>query len=76
MDTMYLVGSEDVMRAGHNIASAASDMQRAADTISAAFEQQQRWMDSWLDRLKDVLEGSLKPNAGIEFPERSGGKLQ
>jgi len=64
MENMYLVGSEDVMRAGHNIESAASDMQRAAATISAAFEQQQRWMDGWLVRLKDMLDESLKPNAG------------
>ena len=63
MDNMFLVGSEDVMRAGYNIASAASDMQRAAATISAAFEQQQQWMDSWLDHLKDVLDESLKPNS-------------
>ena len=69
MESVYLNGSEDVMRAGHNIEGAASDMQRAAETISAAFEQQQRWMDDWLHRLKDVLDESLKPNAESEVSE-------
>ena len=66
MESVYLNGSEEVMRAGHNIEGAASDMQRAAATISAAFEQQQRWMDDWLYRLKDLLDESLKPNVKVE----------
>jgi len=55
VEAVQLIGAETVSRAGSNIASAAGDMLRAADTISAAFEQQQRWLDGWLERLDGVL---------------------
>ena len=62
MESVYLNGSEDVRNAGHNISSAAGDIRHAAAEISSAFEQQQRWMDDWLERLKEVLDDALKPS--------------
>ena len=37
METMHLIGLEDVMKAGHNMQSAASDMQRALPPLKMPF---------------------------------------
>lgn len=56
MDYVYLQGSEDVSRAGHNMQSAAEQMSRAASTMSDALDQHRRWMDEWLERLQRIME--------------------
>jgi hypothetical protein len=55
-DHVYLAGSEDVARAGHNIADAAREITRAVENISAAFAQHQRFMDDWLEQLRVALQ--------------------
>ena len=55
METIVLMGSDDVQRAGANMQDAAETMRRAADAISFALEQHQRFMDDWLARLEAVL---------------------
>lgn len=56
MDSVYLHGSEDVSRAASQMASAASSMQSAASSIASSLEQNQRFLDDWLQRLEAVLE--------------------
>jgi hypothetical protein len=56
MEYVYLQGSEDVQRAGNNIASSASLMQSASNNIMGALEQNQRFMTEWLDRFETVLK--------------------
>ena len=55
MENIFLVGSEDVQRAGMNISSAASDMIRAASMISDSiyiFQQQ-------VDKIEQLLERAI-----------------
>ncbi len=56
METIVLIGAEDVQRAGSTMRDAATEMSRAAETIREAFSQQQRFMDDWLMRLEVALE--------------------
>lgn len=46
MDNIRLIGAEDVQRASHAMRLAAEGIQSAANSISFAFEQHQRWMDT------------------------------
>ncbi len=55
-DYVTLMGAEQVQRAGSAMQSAAQDMIRAADRFQGALEQNQRFMDDWLLRLRDLLE--------------------
>lgn len=64
MESVYLHGSDDVARAGRNIDSAASTIERAASSFGWEFEKHQRFLDDWLsrfaaeiDRLKATPEG-------------------
>jgi hypothetical protein len=58
VESIYLMGSEDVQRAASRIASAAEEMQRAGSNMAGAFEQHQRFMDDWLSRLEAALSQS------------------
>lgn len=58
---IHLIGAEDVRSAGHQMACAASDMNRAASNFESVFEGHQRFMDDWLQRLENVLEDKIKP---------------
>ncbi len=55
METIHLHGSEDVSRAGHNMRSAAEDMQRAAANIDHSLMIFQRFLDDWLQRFEATL---------------------
>jgi hypothetical protein len=59
-DRMYLVGADDVSRAGSQMREAAAEMLRAAGNIAYALEAHQRWADDWLQRLQAILD-SLRP---------------
>lgn len=58
MDSMYLMGSEDVSRAASTMSSAASTMQSAASSISHSLEMHQRFLDDWLQRLEAIIENT------------------
>jgi len=63
MENIFLIGSEDVRRAGVNISSAGQDMMRAASIISESictFQQQ-------IDRLEQLLERAIN-----ELPQGCG----
>lgn len=55
-DQVYLIGAEDVDRAGRRMAEAASTMEHAASEIAGALERHQRFMDDWLERFRATLE--------------------
>lgn len=61
-----LLGAEDVCRASSQMSSAASDMQRAADSIAYSLEMHQRFLDDWLMRLQatitDAGRAALSPD--------------
>lgn len=52
VDNIYLVGSEDVRNAGQAMSSAAAEILRAANLISQALYDHQRFLDDWLERFK------------------------
>lgn len=59
MDNINLSGSEDVLRASHNIQNAATQISRAAEHIDSALQDFERRMqtnvDEWLNRLEEIL---------------------
>lgn len=55
METMILVGAEDVRHGGNACREAGSDMQGAASRIEFALDQHQRFLDDWLSRFQDAL---------------------
>jgi hypothetical protein len=60
-DYITLMGAEEVSRAGHNMQSAASDMRLSVSNLSEVLQQQQRFMDDWLQRLEAVLAKEPNP---------------
>ena len=56
METMILVGAEDVRAGGAAASHAGAEMKLAAATIDYALEQHRRWMDEWLGRFELILE--------------------
>lgn len=56
MDSIYLVGSEDVRAAGNTISGAADTMRQAANNISGSMEEHQRFMTNWLQGLREIME--------------------
>ena len=53
---IHLIGAEDVRSAGHQMASAASDMNCAAGNFESVFFQHQRFMDDWLQQFESAIE--------------------
>lgn len=53
---IHLIGAEDVRSAGHQMASAADGMNRAASNFESVFSQHQRFMDDWLQRFESAIE--------------------
>lgn len=61
MESVYLQGSEDVRRASATIASAASEMQRAAGSIEDALFRHRQFLDEWIGRFEAVVEKLTVP---------------
>lgn len=55
METMVLMGSEDVRRAAGQMQDAAQTIGNAASSIEFALRQHQQFLDDWLARFADVL---------------------
>jgi acyl-CoA thioesterase len=60
MNTMLLVGAEEVSRAASRMQDAAEKMTQAAASLDHSLEMQRRFMDDWLNRLADALKGGEK----------------
>lgn len=56
MQTVHLIGAEDVSRAASTMRSAADDMRSAAGSIDSALERHQRFLDDWLQRAEALVE--------------------
>ena len=59
MDYIYLVGTEQVQTAGNTMRQAATDMQRAADSMSYSLEAHQRFLTNWLDDYRSIQNPSI-----------------
>ena len=55
METMILVGSEEVSRAGHNMLRAAEQMANVSGNMQSVLEAHQRFLDDWLARFEVAL---------------------
>lgn len=55
MQSIHLQGSEEVARAARDLRAAAEEVSRAAASFAATLEQQQRFLDDWIERLADLL---------------------
>ena len=56
MEHIYLSGSEEVGRAATRMNHAAEEITRAVGNLTYALEVNQRFLDDWLLRFKDVIE--------------------
>lgn len=57
MDFIHLTGADEVQRAGSVIQRAAIDMQTAANSIQESLTSHSQFMDDWLYRLRELLDG-------------------
>lgn len=60
METIYLSGSDDVLRASRIMSDAASEMKRAASEMDYALQQHRGWMEQWLAEFRDAI-AELRP---------------
>ena len=56
METIFLVGSEEVKNAGYSIARAAESMGYTSGNMQVVLEAHQRFLDDWLLRFETILE--------------------
>lgn len=59
MESVILVGSEQVQTAARQMSQAADDMLRAANTIAAENERQRLFFDDWFQRLTGAFEDHI-----------------
>lgn len=59
MDSMILVGADDVRRAGQQMMQAAQQMSDAAGRIEAAFYQRRQWEEEYLARIEAIVREEL-----------------
>lgn len=62
METMVLIGAEDVRAGGQAASHAGAEMKQAAATIDYALAHHQRWMEDWLQRFERVVEAIAAPS--------------
>ena len=62
METIHLMGAEDVRSAGASISRSAETMRQTISYMDEILSRQQRFMDDWLLRLEQILnEPNNKP---------------
>lgn len=70
MDSIHLIGAEDIRSAGYTMQHAADSMRQAASAIEDTFQQYRRFMDDWLSRFEAALE---KAKDKTSFMATAGG---
>jgi hypothetical protein len=60
VDTIHLIGAEQVERAGYKMQEAAQEMQRAVSSLSEELHRQRMFMDEWLLHLRAIIEEVTK----------------
>ena len=56
MDSIRLIGAEDVSQAARNMAGAAESMKAAANHFDNVMDQHHRWADEWLARFETAVK--------------------
>jgi hypothetical protein len=56
METIHLVGTESIQRAAMGMQDAAEHMANVSANLQIIFEQQQLFLDEWLNRFEAVLQ--------------------
>jgi len=56
MDTVHLVGAEDIRAAAHRMAQAAAEMQSAATTIDRALLEHRTYLAAWIADLQAIMQ--------------------
>lgn len=69
MDSVHLQGSEDVLRAGQSMRSAAEEMSRAAASIEGTQFRLQQSAEEYLGRFEDVLRAADPAPPVIDIPK-------
>lgn len=55
-ENINLVGSDDVVRGGHIMQNAATEITQAVTNLDGVFERQRRFMEDWLERFEQILK--------------------
>ena len=55
MESMHLIGSEEVARGGRAVREGAAEMQRAVSSLESVLHQHRIWLDEWLARFESAL---------------------
>ena len=55
MENIYLIGSEDVKKAGYSMQSSAEIIQSASNSLSNSLYDHQLFMTDWLNRFENIL---------------------
>ena len=63
-EVVYLVGSEAVQLAGHQMRSAAEEIRRSVGFFESALRQHQQFMDEWLERFKEAMKDESEAEDG------------
>ena len=71
METMVLMGAEQVERAGHNIKSAAESLHSTASMITDSAFQQRIWMEEWITRFEQAVD-KMSRQLEHELSQRGG----
>jgi hypothetical protein len=56
MQSLILVGAEQVASAGNNIKQAAEQMSNVSGNVQVVLEAHQRFLDDWLLRFEQMLD--------------------
>lgn len=73
MESIYLVGSDEVRSAASRIANAAEEMQRAAGRISDVYFQHERFLERWLGDLQTILQEHALKDFVVDITPTHGG---
>ena len=70
MDTMLLIGADDVRAGGYAVGRGAQEMKNAAATMDYSLQQHRQWMDEWLMRFESVVQAAGAGPLPPQEPER------
>lgn len=60
METMVLLGAEQLVSAMHSLRDVAQTIDRASGNCDNALKQHQAFMDDWLLRFQGIIDAALK----------------
>jgi len=55
MESMHLMGAEQIQQAANTMRNAAEEMNRAASRMEYTLQQHERFLSDWLQQFRDVL---------------------